>query len=784
MSNKILVIVESPAKAKKIQKILGSNYVVLSSIGHIRNLKGKNQGVEVSKDFKPVFEISKDKRSQYNKLKAAAKTCSKVILATDEDREGEAIAWHLAVLLKVKLTEKNRIVFNEITKKAILKAVSNPRKVDMDLVNAQKSRQIEDYIIGYELSPLTKKFVNGKSAGRVQSSVNKMVSEREVKILAFKRKDYFHTTGTFNNACVKAKLNKKIEGKEEISKFIENCIDAKFTIKDLNMKNCKRKPPAPFTTSTAQIEIGKRYKVPVKMIMNVLQKLYQDGKITYHRTDSTALSKDIMGEIKGFVNERFGKKYLKLRKFNTKTKCAQEAHEAIRPTSIQRENLEVEYDDISSKIYRLILKRTVASQMAEMEYEKYTMNISISKRTELFVATAEKVLFDGYTRLYNDKIKDEDADTDDEEPENGIFTGLKKGDELKYTRIISKQKMTNPVPRFTEASLVSEMKKLGIGRPSTYASMISKVQERKYVEKKNISGEKMEMDTIELYKDKVKVTQKEELIGKEKGKLIPTELGMNNYKFLEENFKKLLEYKYTAGLEAELDKIANGKEKSLDILKRFYGDFHPIVSKLRSEKCDNNFGEGGGGGPEKRLVGKDIGTGKNIYAYEGRYGPVLQVGENDDKEKRYVQIDKNEGSYNVDSINEIEANNLTQFPKNLGKHQGSDIIVAKGKYGYYLKHNGSNHKIKSGLDQFLSLVDAIECLNAGGNKRLLKSFGKFNIRDVGKGPFIQYGSRFASIPRGMTVDDLSEEKCRELIGANIKTSKPKGKRKYTKKKKN
>jgi DNA topoisomerase-1 len=294
----------------------------------------------------------------------------------------------------------------------------------------------------------------------------------------------------------------------------------------------------------------------------------------------------------------------------------------------------------------------------------------------------------------------------------------------------------------------------------------------------------MEMDTIELYKDKVKVTQKEELIGKEKGKLAPTELGMNNYKFLEENFKKLLEYKYTAGLEAELDKIANGKEKSLDILKRFYGDFHPIVSKLRSEKCNKKFGEGGGVGPEKRLVGKDIGTGKNIYAYEGRYGPVLQVGENDDKEKRYVQIDKNEGSYNVDSINEIEANNLTQFPKNLGKHEGSDIIVAKGKYGYYLKHNGSNHKIKTGLDQFLSLEDAIECLNAGGNKRLLKSFGKFNIRDVGKGPFIQYGSRFASIPRGMNVNDLSEEKCRELIGANIKMSKPKGKRKYTKKKKN
>ena len=783
MSNKILVIVESPAKAKKIQKILGSNYVVLSSIGHIRNLKGKNQGVEVNDNFKPVFEISKDKRAQYNKLKAAAKTCSKVILATDEDREGEAIAWHLADLLKVKLTEKNRIVFNEITKKAILKAVSNPRKVDMDLVNAQKSRQIEDYIIGYELSPITKKFVNGNSAGRVQSSVNKMVSEREEKIIGFKRKDYFHTTGTFNNASVKAKLNKKIEGKEEISKFIDNCIDAKFTIKDLNMKNCKRKPPAPFTTSTVQIEIGKRYKVPVKMIMNMLQKLYQDGKITYHRTDSTTLSKDIMGEIKGFVNERFGKKYLKLRKYNTKTKCAQEAHEAIRPTSIQRENLEAEYDDISSKIYRLIWKRTVASQMADMEYEKYTMNISISKRTELFVATAEKVLFDGYTRLYNDKIKDEDADADDEEPENSIFTGLKEGDELKYTRIISKQKMTNPVPRFTEASLVSEMKKLGIGRPSTYASMISKVQERKYVEKKNISGEKMEMDTIELYKDKVKVTQKDELIGKEKGKLAPTELGMNNYKFLEENFKKLLEYKYTAGLEEELDKIANGKEKPLDILKHFYGDFHPIVSKLRSEKCDKDFGEGGEG-PEKRLVGKDIGTCKNIYAYEGRYGPVLQVGENDDKEKRYVQIDKNEGSYNVNSINEIEANNLTQFPKNLGKHEESDIIVAKGKFGYYLKHNGSNHKIKTGLDQFLSLEDAIECLNAGGNKRLLKSFGKFNIRDVGKGPFIQYGSRFASIPRGMTVDDLSEEKCRELIGENIKTSKPKGKRKYTKKKKN
>ena len=776
MVKKILVIVESPAKAKKIQKILGSNYYVMSSIGHIRNLKGKNEGVVIDDNFKPVYDISKDKRAQYKKLKNAVGDCSKVILATDEDREGEAIAWHLAVLLKVNLNEKNRITFNEITKKAIMKAINNPRKVDMDLVNAQKSRQIEDYIIGYQLSPLTKKFVNGASAGRVQSSVNKMVCKKEETIQKFERKEYFYTTGTFNENSVKAKLNKKIEGKGEISQFIEHCISAKFTIKDLVKKDCKRKPPAPFTTSTAQIEIGKRYKVPVKMIMNILQQLYQDGMITYHRTDSTALSKDIMSNIKDFVVNRYGKKYLKLRNYKTQTKCAQEAHEAIRPTSITREHLSEEYEEIAQKIYRLIWRRTVASQMSDMEYEKYTLTIDISKRKELFIANAEKVIFDGYTKLYNDQIKDDDANSDDEEPENTIFTGLKKGDVLKYTKIIAKQKMTNPPPRFTEATLVKEMKRLGVGRPSTFANMISKVQERKYVEKKHIKGEKMEMDTITLFKDKVTVTQKEETIGAEKGKLVPTELGINNYKFLDENFTQLMEYKYTAQLESELDKVANGNAKSLEVLNRFYNNFHPTVEKLRKEKTDNKYS----GGPEKRLVGKDNNSGKNIYAYEGRYGPVLQIGENDDKEKRYVQIDKHENKYDINSINELEANNLTQFPKNLGEHNGFQIIVTKGKYGYYLKHNGSNHKIKPEYDQYLSFDNAVDCLNAGGNKRLLKSFGKFNIRDVGKGPFIQYGSRFASIPRGMTVNDLTEEKCRELIGANIKLQKPK--RKYTKKK--
>ena len=789
---KTLVITESPLKAKKLQKILGSaDYYVLSSVGHLRNLKPKNQGVNIANNFEPVFDIDKKKMDIYKRLKRASKDCGKVILATDKDREGEAIAWHLAVLLKVNLSEKNRITFTEITKSAILKAIKEPRRVDMNLVNAQKSRQIEDYIVGYELSPLTKKFVNAQSAGRVQSSVNKMICEKEAKIENHQRKDYFYTLGSFVSSkdvegkeCdeIKGKLNKKIEDKPNIMKFLEYCKEATFKVKNLEKKDCKRMPPAPFTTSTAQIEIGKRYKVPVKSIMCILQGLYQAGMISYHRTDSTNLSNEIRGEIKQFVLDKYGENYVKLRNYNTKTKCAQEAHEAIRPTSITRENLPVDedYSDIQKKIYRLIWKRTVASQMTEMKYERYTLTIDISERSELFIANADKVIFDGYTKLYNDKFKDEDANPEDEEPENKYFEGINIGDVLQYTKITSNAKVTRPPPRYSEATLVKEMKKLGIGRPSTYATMVSKVQERKYVEKRNFKGTKIELDNLTLEKGKISEKKVTENIGKENGKLAPTELGRKKNDFLEENFKNIVDYKYTANLENELDKVANGKKESLTVLNDFYNSFHPTVDKLVKEKCDIVF-------PSvqqaKRLVGKDVKTSKNIYAYNARYGPCLQIGEDNDKAKRYIGLDQYEKKYTIDGINEIEANTITQFPKSLGEHEGNEIVVKKGRNGYYLTYGSANHSIKAEYDQFLSNENAIDCLTSQGNKKLIKSFakGKINIRDVGNGPFIQTSGKFVSIPKDKDAHSLTEAECRELIKNHMPKSKYK-KKTYKKKK--
>jgi len=768
---KTLVIVESVKKAKIIGKILDSNYCVQSCIGHVRELKGKNEGVVIAENFKPVFQTIKGKGTIIAKLRALAKDCDKVILATDEDREGEAIAWHLATLLKVDLNEKNRICFHEITKTAIMNAISNPKRVNMDMVTAQKTRQIQDYIIGFNLSPLTRKFAGGRSAGRVQSAVNKMVCQREDEVLNFVRKEYYHTLGYFNENSVKGKLNKRIEKKDNMMNFLEHCKTATFTVNDLQKRDCKRKPPAPFTTSTIQIEVNKRFKVPVKSIMNILQGLYQSGLITYHRTDSTTLSKEVLMKIKKHVVDTYGNKYLKLRNYKTQTKCAQEAHEAIRPTSISRQNLTEEYSDLEKKIYRLIWKRTVASQMADMEYEKYTLTIAISERSELFIANAEKVTFDGYTRLYNDKFKTEDDDdSDEDEANNTPFTGIKKGDTLIYTKITSTQKFTKPPPRFTEATLLKRMKDLGIGRPSTYASMITVVQDREYVGKKTFKGEKIDVEHLTLKEGNIIKKHAKETVGAEKNKLYATDLGKRNTEFLEEKFTHVVDYKYTAQMENELDMILNGEATKLSVLSPFYSKLQPILHDLQSKESTVKFDTG------KRLVGKDQASGKNIYAYKAKFGPVLQIGENNDEDKRFVNLDK---KYNVKSINEIEANSLTQFPKTLGKHKGESIVVTDGKYGYYLKHGQSNHKIKAEYNQFLSLEDAIDCIDNGKKSSLIKSFGKINIRTGNYGPYIQVGGKFVNIPNDIDPEGITKEQCEILL----KNYKKPAKKVYSKKKK-
>ena len=769
-----IVVVESPAKAVKIQKMLGKNYIVKSSFGHLRNLKGKNKGVDVANNFKPIFEITK--RKEYKALKSAISSGSKVILASDEDREGEAIAWHIADLFKINLNENNRIVFNEITKGAIIKAIENPRKVNMELVNAQKSRQILDYLVGFEISPMLWKFIKGRlSAGRVQSVAVKIIQEKENKINSFERKCYFHTTGEFKTD-IKGLLNKKFEEKEETLDFLNHCKKAIFNVEKLDKKRCKRKPPPPFTTSTVQIETAKRFHIPVKSIMNILQKLYENGKITYHRTDSTNLSKDSMKQIKKYVVDKYGKKYLKLRKFKTKTKCAQEAHEAIRPTNIDLLTLNEQFDDIENKIYKLIWKRTVASQMTEMEYDKYTLTISISEREEKFVATAEKTIFEGYRIIYNENIKDDDADSDDDvKTKDEIFEELSVGDELKYEKIESKQKYTNPPPRYNEATLVKEMEKLGVGRPSTYASIITTVQNRQYIKKKNFKGKQVDTMIYSLNKGDINEKKTITTIGKEKNKLYPTELGTKTNEFMEKNFGMIMDYKFTSKIENDLDRVANGEEDSKKIIKKFYNKFHPIVDKLSKEEGTNKDKNKG-----KRLIGKDHQSGKNIYGYVAKYGPVLQIGEDEDKEKRFVNLDK---KFNYETINEIEANSLTQFPKNLGKYEENDIIIKKGRYGYYISYNSKNYKIKSDYNEYLSLENAIECIRDTGAKKIYKTFGTINVRHGPYGPYIQRGKTFVNIPSFINPEEITEEKCKELIKNRAEyKQKSTYKKKYYKKK--
>ena len=793
---KTLLIVESPAKAKTIEKLLGINYIVKSSFGHIRDLvKDKNDfGIDIQNNFKPKYKIMTTRTKQIKDIQDVMKTIDRVFLAADEDREGEAIAWHCAIVFKIPLDELNRITFNEITKNALEHAVSNPRKIDLAMVNSQQARRILDRLVGFELSPILWKHVKPElSAGRVQSVCLKIITDKENDINNFIDNKFYKTIGIFNTNIIGA-LNKLFEKEHEALDFLESSKSSIYSIENIETKRNEKRPPPPYITSSIQQDVGNRYGLPAKKIMSILQTLYEGGLITYHRTDSTNLSSFAMDEIKKYISTHIGENYLHPRLYKTKSKCAQEAHEAIRPTYFNKLELDDNFTDLDKKVYGLIWKRTIASQMSAYVYDAITVTINISNNNELkFITKGEKSIFDGYKKIYQE-IQEKKDDDEDILCENDIFTNLKIGETLNLNKIISTEKYKNPPPRYTESSLIKKMELLGIGRPSTYANIIETILDRNYVEKKDIEGKKV--DTCEftyVNNNKKEITKKviKTSIGAEKKKIIPTEIGKITLEFLEKNFQDIVNYGFTNSMENKLDIIASGSLEWTQAVGEFYSLFHPKVELLNStpsQKSENN---------KKRIVGTND-DGKNIYTYIAKYGPVLQIGEDKDKEKKYIKLDS---KFNVETVSMDDIQSMIKFPKNLVKHKDSEIVVKNGPYGFYLVYNGKNHKIPPEFNELLTFDEAIQCVentytkqtvvntvnqdtnednsstqqNENVNKNV-KSIGEYQIK-IGKyGPYILYNSKFYKIKNEYVPENLTEEDCVKIVGLtniNNDNNKPK-----------
>jgi DNA topoisomerase-1 len=785
---KTLLIVESPAKAKTIEKLLGPNYIVKSSFGHIRDLvKDKNDfGIDIENNFKPKYKIMTTRTKQIKDIQDVMKTIDRVFLAADEDREGEAIAWHCAIVFKIPLDELNRITFNEITKNALEKAVSNPRKIDLAMVNSQQARRILDRLVGFELSPILWKHVKPElSAGRVQSVCLKIITDKENDINNFLENKFYKTIGIFNTNII-GTLNKLFEKEQEALNFLESGKSSIYSIENIETKRNEKRPPPPYITSSIQQDVGNRYGLPAKKIMSILQTLYEGGLITYHRTDSTNLSSFAMDEIKKYISTHIGENYLHPRLYKTKSKCAQEAHEAIRPTYFNKIELEDTFTDLDKKVYSLIWKRTVASQMSAYVYDAITVTINIlnnisnniSNNNELkFISKSEKPIFDGYKKIYQE-IQEKKDDDEDILCENDIFANLKIGTNLDLNKITITEKYKNPPPRYTEASLIKKMELLGIGRPSTYANIIDTILDRNYVEKKDVDGKKV--DTCEftyVNKDKKEITKKviKTSIGAEKKKMIPTEIGKITLDFLEKNFQDIVNYGFTNSMENKLDIIASGSLEWTQAVGEFYSLFHPKVELLNStpsQKSVNN---------KKRIVGTND-NGKNIYAYIAKYGPVLQIGEDNDKEKKYIKLDE---KFNVETVSLDDIQSMIKFPKHLGKHKDYDIVVKNGPYGFYLVYNGKNHKIPPQFNELLTLEEGIQCVEntyvkesvendndenddnktSSVNKNV-KSIRDYHIK-IGKyGPYILYNGKFYKIKNEYEPENITEEDCIKIIGSN------------------
>ena len=765
---KNLVIVESPAKAKTIEKFLGSDFKVMSSYGHIRDLKKKELSIDDS-TLVPEYEIPDDKKKLVSELKQNAKNAEKVWLASDEDREGEAISWHLCEVLGLDEEKTNRIVFHEITKPAILAAIEHPRHLDMNLVNAQQARRVLDRLVGFKLSPvLWRKVKPALSAGRVQSVAVRLIVEREREIQNFKTEIFYNVYGTFaitnpdgSATEVKAQLANKLKTYDEVTAFLEKCKEAQFTVESISKKPMKRTPAPPFTTSTLQQEAARKLGFTVSQTMMVAQRLYENGQITYMRTDSVNLSNLCLGASKNEITALYGEKYSKTRQYHTNSKGAQEAHEAIRPTYMDKTEIEGTVQE--KRLYDLIWKRTIASQMADAEIEKTTVNINISTADEQFVAQGEVVKFDGFIKVYRESVDDEEQ----QDEYSHILPPLEEGQELIRREIQAVERFTQGPQRFTEASLVHKLEELGIGRPSTYAPTISTIQQREYVQKGDKKGEERQY-TVDVLKGK-QITQKtrKELIGSDKGKLLPTDIGVVVNDFLMKNFKEIMDYNFTAKVEQDFDKIAEGVEQWQNMLKEFYKDFEPTVESTINSREEHKAGE--------RLLGTDPRSGKPVFVKIGSYGPVVQIGTAEDSEKpQFAQIPKDKS---MSSITIEEAIELFKLPRNLGEYDGSLVTIGTGRFGPYILHDRKYTSLPKGEDPMTITIErAIELINekrSQETKKHIKTFledTKLEVLNGRYGPYLAYDGKNYRLPKAMheKAKDLTYEECMKVIESQNK----------------
>ena len=775
---KNLVIVESPAKAKTIEKFLGKEYKVLSSYGHICDLKKKEFSIN-TETFEPVYEIPAEKEKLVDTLKNEVKKAEMVWLASDEDREGEAISWHLFTVLGLKPENAKRIVFHEITKNAILNAIENPREIDTNLVYAQQARRVLDRIVGFKLSPvLWRKVKPALSAGRVQSVTVRLVVEREREINKFTTESGYRVTALFElkgengeNNTLNTELSKRFKTKEEAEAFLESCKDATFVIDDVSTKPLKKSPAAPFTTSTLQQEAARKLGFTVSQTMMVAQRLYESGYITYMRTDSVNLSSLCIGSSKSVVTEMYGEKYLKSRNYSTNSKGAQEAHEAIRPTYMA--NATIEGTVPEKRLYELIWKRTIASQMADALVEKTTVNIAISNHSESFVATGEVTVFDGFLQVYRESVDDEVAG------DTAAIPAVQKGEALVAKEIVATERFTQQPPRYTEASLVRKLEELGIGRPSTYAPTISTIQQRGYVEKGNKSGTARKFNIITLKNGKITAKEGKETVGAEKAKLIPTDIGIVVNDFLLDYFPEIMDYNFTANVEKEFDEIADGKRHWADHITEFYKEFEPKIEEIVQTKNEHKVGE--------RVLGNDPASGKPVSVKIGRFGPIVQIGSASDEEKpRFAQMKPGQ---TLETITLEEALNLFSLPRTLGEYEGETVTIGAGRFGPYIKHGAAyvtlpktHDPLTVTLEEAQELIDAKKKAEA---ERVIQNFtGEHELQVLNGrfGPYIAYQGSNYKLPKNVTPAELTLEECLDIVKKQQEGGKAPAKRKYTKKK--
>ncbi|MBO7132878.1 MAG: type I DNA topoisomerase [Bacteroidales bacterium] len=753
MENK-LVIVESPAKAKTIKKFLGDDFIVKSSYGHIRDIEKKNLGIDIEHGFAPDYEIPDDKKKVVADLKEAAGKVKIVWLASDEDREGEAISWHLSEVLKLKKENTKRIVFHEITKEAIKNAIANPRDIDQNLVNAQQARRVLDRLVGFKLSPLLwKKIKPSLSAGRVQSVAVKLIVEREREITEFNSKSEYKVFGQFeiDGNSIKAELNKKFKTYEEAKKFVESCKDKEFSVKDVSKKPGKKSPAPPFTTSTLQQEAGRKLGYSVSQTMRYAQNLYENGFITYMRTDSLNLSTLAIGTIKTNIIKNYGEDYLHVRKYQTKVKGAQEAHEAIRPTFVDNETIEATKQE--QRLYDLIRKRAIASQMADAKTEKTIVTIGNSTDSYSFIATGETIIFDGFLKLYI-----ESTDDDNQEEATTMLPNINIGTTAKTDKIEAIEKYDQPPSRYTEASLVKKMEELGIGRPSTYAPTISTIQQREYVVKESKPAKKRSIKVISLSKGKLKESTTNENYGAESNKLFPTSIGIVVTDYLTAHFNDVLDYNFTAQIEEKFDNIAMGKLAWNDMLKSFYKSFDKEVNTSLKEKETSKW---------ERNIGNDPKTGAPILIKIGKFGPYASI-ENGDK-PMYASLRKNQ---NIENVTLEEVLDLFKLPREIGSYKDDTVTVALGKFGPYIRNNGKFYSLAKTDDPYsINIERAIEIIEEKDEKMknaLCRTFDEEPDMQILKGkfgPYISYQKKNYKIPKNINPEEITLEQCRELIQA-------------------